>query len=80
MMHYIIIKSRLFSRWRVYEMGHLEGDRMWLATFRNAQDAAAWIGEPHTFDRAADGNSYRYHATGLPAGGDALPLADRGSA
>jgi hypothetical protein len=40
-MHYIILKSLLFNRWRVYEMGHLEG-RRWLATFRNAQDAAAW--------------------------------------
>lgn len=41
-MHFIIIKSRLFNRWRVYSMGHLEGDRTWLATFRNAADAAAW--------------------------------------
>lgn len=46
-MHYIIIKSRLFNRRRVYSMGHLEGDRTWLATFRNAADAAAWVGTPH---------------------------------
>lgn len=43
-MHFIIIKSLLFNRWRVYAMGHTEGDRTWLATFRNAVDAAAWVG------------------------------------
>ena len=52
-MHYIIIKSLLFNRWRVYEMGHLEGDRTWLATFCNAKDAAAWVGEPHLLDDLA---------------------------
>jgi hypothetical protein len=43
-MMYLIIKSRLFNRWRVYSVGHLEGDRTWLATFRHAADAEAWIG------------------------------------
>lgn len=29
-------------------------------------------------ERAADGNSYRYHATGLPAGGDKNPESSHG--
>lgn len=53
-MHYIIIKSLLLNRWRVYAMGHTDGDRTWLATFRNAADAAAWTGNPHSLDPSTD--------------------------
>lgn len=31
-MIYEIVKG-WFGRWKVYEIGHLEGDRTWVATF-----------------------------------------------
>lgn len=30
-------------RWKVYALGHLEGDRMWLATFRYECHAKAMV-------------------------------------
>lgn len=47
MIHYEILRSIWFwrERWNVYSMGHLDGDRTWLASFRSLQDAQGWIGE-----------------------------------
>lgn len=36
-----VVKHRWRNRWHVYEVD--TGGRAWLATFRNASDAADWV-------------------------------------
>lgn len=42
-MHLYIVKAWFRKRWHVYEMGHLEGDWYWLATFASAAHASEWV-------------------------------------
>lgn len=32
-----------FRRWHVYSIGHLDGDREWIATFRSEAAAVAYV-------------------------------------
>jgi len=32
-----------FGRWRVFRIGHTEGDEFWLATFRHCEHAEAFV-------------------------------------
>jgi hypothetical protein len=37
------IERGWWGRWHVYELGHFEGDRFWVASFRHKQHAQAFI-------------------------------------
>lgn len=45
-MHYETRKSRWRDRWHVYEMGRLEGDWTWRASFASLASAQAWASGP----------------------------------
>lgn len=33
----------MFGRWKVFAIGHTDGDSLWLATFRHREHAEAFI-------------------------------------
>lgn len=43
MIHYVIKKVLFRKRWRVYMLGHTEGELFWVATFLRLEDAQAWV-------------------------------------
>lgn len=39
----MVIQSFWFKRWRVYRIGHLDGDEIWVASFRHKEDAFRFV-------------------------------------
>jgi hypothetical protein len=54
-MIYAIIQG-WWRHWHVYSVGHFEGDRTWMATFRNREDAMIFVQALQHKWRAHDGN------------------------
>jgi len=52
-MHYVIVRGWFGRRWKVYEMGHTEGDETWIASFRYEWLALSFL---NWRDRVNDGN------------------------
>lgn len=45
MRYFITVESLWFfrKRWKVYELGHTDGDETWLASFANKYDATEYV-------------------------------------
>ena len=52
-MTYMIVRKWFGLRWKVYEVGHIDGDDTWVATFRYEWMALSFAGWR---ERVADAN------------------------